>query len=227
MITTEGKVYEQRGVVYVKTSRPAVDNLADDVTIVWRDDRAISAEQRRKAWALVGEICVWAGYMAREKEDVNAHLKQRFLMQQVEEYQRQMFSLSDCTMSQAREYITFLIDFCLMNDVPTSQPLSEYADDLKAYTYTALIHRKCIICGKHADIHHMEGSMIGMGGNRYNVSHVGRELLPLCREHHTLYHNIGDKRFKEQFHVEPVVADEALCKKLGLNTKTKKERAKT
>ena len=103
MITTQGKVYEQRGIVYVKTNRPDADNLAEDVTVVWRDNRQISPEQQRKAWALIGEITAYAGYMPRERETVNQHLKQRFLMQQAEEYQRQMFSLSNCSMTEARE----------------------------------------------------------------------------------------------------------------------------
>ena len=56
MIQTDGRVYEQRGVVYVKTSRPAVDNLSDDVIVVWQDSRNRTAEQNRKAWALMSEI---------------------------------------------------------------------------------------------------------------------------------------------------------------------------
>ena len=125
MITTPGRAYEQRGTVYIKTTRPAVDNLAGDVTVVWRDARQISDEQRRKAYALLGEITAWAGYMPRETKSVNEHLKQRFLMQQVEEYQRVSFSLSDCSVTRAREYISYLIDFCLLNDVPTRVPLME------------------------------------------------------------------------------------------------------
>ena len=42
MITTSGRAYEQRGVVYVKTTRPAADHLADDVAVVWHDARRIS-----------------------------------------------------------------------------------------------------------------------------------------------------------------------------------------
>ena len=128
MITTSGRVYEQRGIVYVKTTRPAAENLSDQVTVLWQDKRLISDEQRRKAYALIGEITAWAGYLPRERETVNQHLKQRFLMAQVEEYQRRMFSLSDCTMTQAREYITYLIDFCLAEDVPTRVPLVELAE---------------------------------------------------------------------------------------------------
>lgn len=179
MISTEGRVYEQRGIVYVKTSRPDVDNLADDVTVVWRDRRRISPEQQRKAWALVGEISAYAGYAPKERENVNQHLKQRFLLQQAEEYQRQMFSLANCTMSEAREYITYLIDFCLTEDVPTRYPLIEYADDIEAMVYSMLLHKKCCVCGKKAELHHVDA--IGMGGNRLTKPQLGARVLPLCR----------------------------------------------
>lgn len=220
MISTNGKVYEQRGIVYVKTTRPVADHLSDDVRVIWNDRRTISPEQQRKAWAILGEICVWAGYHPREKEDVNAHLKQRFLLQQVEEYQRQMFSLSDCSMTMAREYIDFLIEFCLMNDVPTRFSLAEYAEDVQKYVYACLLHKKCCICGKKADIHHCDGSTVGMGNNRKKINHVGRKLMPLCRQHHNECHNIGQTEFNVKYHVDGIIADEKLCRKLGLKSES-------
>ena len=220
MITTAGRVYEQRGIVYVKTSRPAADHLADDVTVVWRDRRRISDDQRRKAWALVGEIASFAGYMSREKETVNQHLKQRFLMQQAEEYQRQMFSLSDCTMSEAREYINYLIDFCLAEDVPTKVPLIELADDLEQMTYSALIHKKCVCCQKRAELHHVDA--IGMGYNRKTKPQIGALALPLCREHHSQYHDIGKSAFLELWHVVPVAIDPRIAKVYGLTKEARR-----
>lgn len=221
MITTEGKVYEQRGIVYVKTTRPVADHLSDDVRVIWHDRRTISPEQQRKAWAILGEICVWAGYHPREKEDVNAHLKQRFLLQQVEEYQRQAFSLSDCSMTRAREYIDFLIEFCLMNDVPTRFSLAEYAEDVQKYVYACLLHKKCCICGRKAELHHCEGSMIGMGYNRNEKPQIGNLILPLCREHHQEYHNTGRTEFEDKYHLAPVPMDERLAKAYGLSRKAR------
>ena len=217
MITTSGRAYEQRGVVYVKTPRPAADHLADDVAVVWHDARRISDEQRRKAYALVGEITAWAGYMSRERETVNQHLKQRFLMQQVEEYQRFMFSLSDCTVSQAREYITYLIDFCLAEDVHTRVPLMDLADDLERYTYSAFSHKKCVICGKPADLHHVD--QIGMGYNRKEKPQLGAMAMPLCREHHGEYHQKGRRVFEELYHVVPVPIDKRIASIYKLTAK--------
>lgn len=220
MITTAGRVYEQRGIVYVKTSRPAADNLADDVTVVWRDRRRISDEQRRKAWALVGEIAAYAGYMVRERETVNQHLKQRFLMQQAEEYQRQMFSLSDCTMTQAREYITYLIDFCLAEDVPTRVPLVELADDLEQMTYSALIHKKCVCCQKRAELHHVDA--IGMGFNRETKPQLGALVLPLCRVHHGEWHDLGIVEFDKKYHIIPVKMDHRIASLYKLSQKAQR-----
>lgn len=221
MISTSGKVYEQRGITYVTTIRPAEDNLADDVLVVWHDSRMISEDQRRKAYALVGEITAWAGYMNREREIVNGHLKQRFLLQQIDEYQRQMFSLSDCSMTMAREYISWLIDFCLQEDVPTRMPLMDLADDLEKYTYACLLHKKCCICGRKAELHHCEGSMIGMGYNRQTKPQIGNLILPLCREHHMEYHRIGRKEFEDKYHLAPVPMDERLAKAYGLSKKAR------
>ena len=221
MITTPGRAYEQRGTVYIKTTRPAVDNLAGDVTVVWRDARQISDEQRRKAYALLGEITAWAGYMPRETKSVNEHLKQRFLMQQVEEYQRVSFSLSDCSVTRAREYISYLIDFCLLNDVPTRGPLMELADDLAQLTYSCLIHRHCAACGKRADLHHVD--QVGMGYSRKEKPQLGALAMPLCREHHGEYHVIGRKQFELKYHVVPVRIDERIAKVYGMTKDAQRE----
>ena len=214
MITTAGRVYEQRGIVYVKTTRPAAENLSDQVTVLWQDKRLISDEQRRKAYALIGEITAWAGYLPRERETVNQHLKQRFLMAQVEEYQRRMFSLSDCTMTQAREYITYLIDFCLAEDVPTRVPLLTLADDEEAATYSCLIHKKCVCCQKPAELHHVD--QIGMGYDRKTKPQLGARVLPLCREHRRQYHDLGLTAFAQLWHVTPIAMDARIAKTYGL-----------
>ena len=63
---TAGKVLEGPGGLLVSTSRPAVDNLSDNVMVIWQDKRCISPEQRRKAYALMGEISIWSGMHTEE-----------------------------------------------------------------------------------------------------------------------------------------------------------------
>ena len=92
----------------------------------------------------------------------------------------------------------------------------EYCEDIGKYVYACLMNRKCAVCGKPADVHHCEGSRIGMGNDREKVHHLGREVLPLCRVHHDEAHQGSEAEFIEKYHLQPVKLDEALCKKLKL-----------
>ena len=111
-------------------------------------------------------------------------------------------------------FIEFLINFCLENSVPTSRPLHEYADDIEKYVYASLLHKRCIICGRKADLHHVD--QVGMGYNRNTKPQIGALVMPLCREHHGECHNIGQKAFNEKYHLQGIPADEKICKKAGL-----------
>ena len=79
MIATIGKVIEQPGSLTIQTARPDAENLSDTVTVLWQDCRTISPEQRRKAWALIGEIAAATGYIGQsDKSDLNTMLKADF-----------------------------------------------------------------------------------------------------------------------------------------------------
>ena len=143
-------------------------------------------------------------------------LKMEFMLRRMEATERRMFSLADCDMSTAREFITYLIDFIIANDIPTRVPLIDNCDDVAAYMYACTMHRKCAVCGKAADIHHCEGSRIGAGVDRTKVHQLGREVLPLCRVHHTELHAMPESEFLKKYHLQAVKIDEALCKRLKL-----------
>ena len=71
------------------------------------------------------------------------------------------------------------------------------------------------VCGKRADLHHIDA--VGMGNDRNEVQHLGREVMSLCRVHHTLYHSIGKSEFMTRFHLEGgVIADKTVLKIYGL-----------
>ena len=142
-------------------------------------------------------------------------MKWEFMLNRMESQERKLFSLSDCDMTTAREFISYLIEFIIKNDIPTNVPLLEQAEDIGRYIYACLVNKKCCVCGKHADVHHCEGYKIGAGNNRNEVHHLGRKVLPLCREHHQSCHN-DEKYFIEKYHLQPVKLDKALCKKLKL-----------
>lgn len=186
------------------------------VEIILWDGRRISPEQRRKCYALLGEIAEYTdGIRTAETVDEQKRLlKMEFMLRRMEATERRMFSLSDCDMSTAREFITYLIDFIIANDIPTRVPLIDNCDDIAAYMYACTMHRKCAVCGKAADIHHCEGSRIGAGVDRTKVHQLGREVLPLCRVHHTELHAMPESEFVKKYHLQAVKLDEALCKRL-------------
>lgn len=214
MIQTEGRVYEQRGVVYVKTSRPAVDNLSDEVTVTWQDNRSRTAEQNRKAWALMSEI---AAYMGEEKDVVYKQLALDFTAKNLETLQGMLFHLSTASMSEASNFITMLVNLIIEYDIPTKEPLYTLCEDVEKYTYACLMNKKCCVCGKKADLHHVD--QVGMGYNRNTKPQLGARVLPLCRVHHTEYHTIGGTAFGEKYHVVPVALDKRLAAKYNITGK--------
>ena len=211
MITTTGRAHEYPGGVMIATTRPDVPNPGDEVEGIWRDARRISPEQRRKAYALMGEIAAWSG---DTPENVKAALKMDFRLKALEAMEKRLFSLSDCDMTTARLFITYLIDFMLENDVPSSRPLAEYADDVERYVYACLIHKKCAVCGRKAELHHVD--RVGMGRDRREICHIGMQALPLCREHHQEAHQHGDAALLKKYHLATVAIDERIAKANGL-----------
>ncbi len=223
MIATNGKAYEYKGGMAIKTTRPPTDNLSDQVVVLWQDSRSITPEQRRKAWALIGEISAAYGYLsAGDREQLNADLKRQFLIQRMDELTAEAikrFSLSDCDQTTARLYITYLIDFVIAHDIPTKEMTAELCEDIEAYVYQCMMHKRCCICRKPADLHHVD--RVGMGRNRDDIVHVGMEAITLCRDHHREAHDHGDARLLERYHLVPITITDEIAKKLNLRRQAK------
>lgn len=225
MIATIGRVLESPAGVSVITTRPDAENLSDRVTILWQDNRQISPDQRRKAWALIGEIAAATGYIGRgEAEDLNTTLKSEFLRARIDKLQAEAikaFSLSDVDMTTARLYIDWLVEFCVVNDIPTKRPLVELAEDIGAYMYACLLHKQCAVCGaRPCDLHHWE--RVGMGADRTEINHIGMLAEPLCRVHHTECHTMAQTVFDNKYHIQPIKIDDKIAKKYKLQKGEKK-----
>ena len=186
--------------------------------IVLDDGRRISSRQRAKIYALLGSIDEYVNGIRTEEglEEQKQFLKLDFMLRRMTDAERRMFSLSDCSVTTARAFIDYLVSFIIANDIPTRLRLYEQCEDIQQYVYACLAHKKCAVCGRKADLHHAEGSRIGAGFNRNDVHHLGREALPLCREHHTLLHTMPEAEFLAKYHLEPVKIDERICKLYGL-----------
>lgn len=178
-----------------------------------RDGRTLSDEQRRKIFAILRDI---AKYTGDDPESLRAFFTWDFCFK----YDCEAFSLSTrrynvADMTTAREFITYLLEFCLRYGVPMGERITDRADDIEAAMYLCLEHRKCAVCGREAEIHHIDA--IGMGGNRRTTGHVGREALALCRMHHTEMHTVGRNAFLSKYHLEGVRLTGYLCDRLGLS----------
>ena len=160
------------------------------------DGRNISAEQRKKAYATIRDIADWTGYLPEEMKEI---LKYQHMMRTGDAY----FSLSNCSMDTAREFINTILEFALENGIPLSDNAIERTDDIGRYLYYCLLHKKCAICGKDGEIHHEDA--IGMGNDRTKVDDSSYKKICLCREHHTLAHSLGVIRFREMYKVYGIV----------------------
>lgn len=160
------------------------------------DGRHISAEQRKKAYATIRDISDWTGYLPEEMKEI---LKYQHMMRTGDAY----FSLSNCSMDTAREFINTILEFALENGIPLSDNAIERTDDIGRYLYYCLLHKKCAICGKDGEIHHEDA--IGMGNDRTKVDDSSYKKICLCREHHTLAHSLGVIRFREMHKVYGIV----------------------
>ena len=156
------------------------------------DGRHISVEQRKKAYATIRDIADWAGYLPEEMKE---HLKYEHMIRTGDAY----FSLSNCSMDTAREFINTILEFSLENGVPLTDDALNRTDDIGRYLYYCIMHRKCAICGRDGEIHHEDA--IGMGNNRNRIDDSSYRKICLCREHHTAAHQMGVKRFREIYKV--------------------------
>ena len=213
----KGKVVglSEDGTVTIKAQVPLAQFLHREVKEVYVDmidSRPLSDRQRCMCYALVKAIADWSG---SRTEEVKEAFKLDFWAERVDTLSDKIFSLSNAPMSLVAEFQRFLVAFILTHDVPTKRPLREYVDDIEAYTYLCLVRRKCAVCGRRAELHHIDA--IGMGNDRTEVLHEGREVMSLCREHHTELHAVGKAEFMTKYHLDGgVPCDKTIMKIYGL-----------
>jgi len=175
------------------------------------DNRIITSDQRKKIYATIKDISDFLGEWPSYYKEF---LKFNFCFKNNIEY----FSLSDCSISIAREFITYLIGFIIEHDIPLSDLAINRVEDIDKYIYGCLKRRKCAITGKpNADIHHCTGSTVGMGRNRKKINHKGLEIIPLIREWHNKVHAEGEEEIFAKFKIYGIIVDEETLKNLRLN----------
>ncbi|WP_077369696.1 putative HNHc nuclease [Anaerosalibacter sp. Marseille-P3206] len=163
------------------------------------DNRTITADQRKKIYATIKDI---ANYLGDWPEYYKEFLKFNFCMEKGIDY----FSLSDCSIEVARDFITYLIDFILANDIPLTDEALKRTDDIDRYLWSCIKYKRCAICGRKGETHHWDA--IGMGNDRRTLDDSLKRKIQLCRIHHTEIRKIGKESFGKKYHVYGVIYKE-------------------
>lgn len=186
------------------------DGKQPTVEVLIDDGRSISRDQQKKIFAMFHDISEYTGYSIEEVEQL---MKYRYML--VMKHPK-MFHLGyqQCSKSFAAEFLTFIIDFCIREDIPfKTKVIDEIIGDYRLVR-ECVLNRKCVLCGKHADIDHTKA--VGMGRNRRTINQHGMHVLPLCRKHHQLAHSMGHVSFMQAYQLKPIKLDDELIKKLKL-----------
>lgn len=174
------------------------------------DPRSFSVDQRKYYYALLGDISAFTGHLIEEIDD-NTRWKFKALT-------GRNISLSNGS-SNTKDDVVLLtniaLDLAFELNVSLSNKIPIPDRNLEYYFYKCLTHRKCCICGKHADIDHFDET-VGMGRNRKEVDKTKFTYCALCRSHHTLKHTIGLTEFKKRFHVYGITLNAETIKRLNI-----------
>lgn len=139
---------------------------------IWLEDgRHITAEQRKKAYATIGDIARFTGYLPEEEKE---WLKYLYIVRTGGNY----ISLGSCSIDEAREFINVILDYALENGIPLDDFGINRTDDIGRYLYACIKNKRCAVCGRDGEIHHWDA--IGMGNDRTRVDDSGhRKNMPL------------------------------------------------
>lgn len=163
------------------------------VAVGLEDGRLITPLQQRKAYAMIRDISSYTGYAPEEMKE----LMKLEHMARVGDFEP--FSLSDCSVTKAREFINTLMEYALKEGIILDESGLKRTDDIDTYLMQCIRYRRCCICGRPADIHHVDA--IGMGNERDHYDDSQNEICALCRKHHTKAHQIGWSRFRSMYKV--------------------------
>lgn len=152
--------------------------------ILLDDKHRITAEQRRKIFATLKDISLYTGYEAE-------YLRDLLTLAYCIESNIEQFSLSDCSLEMARNFISYLIEFCLDNEIPLAESALNRTDDINKYLYLCIRKSICCLCGSQ--------------GVNYSV---GNKKICLCEKHHDIAKFKGLKEFERLFKVYAIKVKE-------------------
>lgn len=218
-----GKLLNKRGnVVTIElTDEVDTDLYTESIGLVFRDERSITAQQRKFAYSIMADIAksdvggAWAG----DNKAVENYFKARYCVDNDLDYMS--LSTRSGNRTDANEFISMLLDFSLAHNVSLSRmPINELEGDFgRRFEYSCLINKKCVICGTSKQIEFAHCKAIGFVNSRQKMNHLGWFGMALCHHHHQQQHSSawGIDRFMDHYHIQGVPVDERIAKIYHLN----------
>lgn len=183
------------------------------------DNRSISSTQRHLIYSLLSDIAYYS-LKNRSRIAIN-NIKKTMKVKFQEERECEEFSLSNVNMSLANEFIEYLLDFIMLNNIELKFESFAMSRELRKWSYLCIKNRRCTVCEKScAVIHHLE--TVGMGRNRNKVNHSKLLMIALCSRHHSEIHDIGNLTFLKKYHCDGTNVDVDLLKKLKIKGRYEK-----
>lgn len=164
------------------------------------DNRKITAKQQKRIYLTIKDIADYLGYFPKEAEQL---LIENFNIS----YNENLTSIPECSMSLARKFLAYLLEFCLYYNIPLSDYALNRIDNNELLVYLCLKYKKCTICGdSNSETHHYDA--LGMGVDRKTYDDSKLRKIQLCRIHHQEAETIGKVEFEKKYKVHGIVYSE-------------------
>lgn len=201
-------INEELNVDRLKTMYQGFDGDRE-IELRFIDPRGFSSEQRRFIYALLGDIYAYTGEPVESLKEIfwakfNGLTGRKISLKDI----------STNTMDDVGLLADIILDFIFEWDIPFKAGYEILPINQEYYLFKCCATRHCCVCGKKADIHHVD--VVGMGNNRRKISNSGRRFMALCREHHQEIHQLGLNSFSNKYHVKSVKLNDETLKRLGL-----------
>lgn len=184
-----------------------LSNVSGSLTL--SDPRAFSTKQRALYRALLNDIYDKFG---NESNSTHEYFKEKYFSKFGVEISTK--NNADTSVEQMNNLIEIVIDFMFEWGVPFKKGYELLPRDESYFFYLCLKHRKCCICGKHADICHAD--VVGSGRNRKKIDHSELRFYAGCRGHHQEEHTIGTSAFLKKYNITPIKLNDEERKKLKI-----------
>ena len=200
---------EEINIERLKTVFETSDNI--EGLIIFKDKRALSDKQRKLYRALLNNIYEWSG---EPTDFLHEWFKEIYFLDKGEKISTANHSTN--SKSDMNELLDIVIDFIFEWNVPLKKGYELLPKNESWYLYRCCKHRKCAVCGKHADIHHFEA--IGKQSKKL-ADHRKHTYVALCRKHHNEIHENTNEEFLNKYKIASIKLNEETLIKLGVMTK--------